>query len=450
MEKEDNNEPSIKLKEWQVPLAKAQSDTLKTEKVMLSACHTGSGKTYLATQTINDLGLPTLVVCPKIAITQWKNVIKGMNASKYVVGVTNPENLIASKKNPYYSHDEGWRFDPEKPMLLVFDEVHRGASGKDSKTTLALARWCNKKHLYNKVLALSATPFDSPLKLRALGYLMGFHQFIERSFYEWCRAHGCEMEPVGRPPKIRYIFRFTSHKRASMAIMAKIRDEMGKRFLSVGPKDIPGFPDEIKEVVPVDLAKVDHDALVKAYDAMPDRIKQVPTKDDMVKTLRFRQQAEFCKAKVMAEMARDLVEDGYSVFIMVNFTDARLRVEECLKEFNIEFASIYGGQKEQERQHGIDLFQSNRIPVIIGMAAACSVALSLHDEKHERQRVSLISPGYSASEFSQGLGRIRRVGGTTAVQKIIIAAGSVEERVGRVIERKMDNLSALTDRDFIR
>jgi len=170
----------------------------------------------------------------------------------------------------------------------------------------------------------------------------------------------------------------------------------------------------------------------------------------MVKMLRLRQQAEFCKAEAIAEMAVDLEADGYSVFIMVNFTDARLRIEEYLKKKGIAYASIYGGQNEGERQRGIDAYQRNDVHVIIGMAAACSVALSLHDERHERARVSLISPGYSASEFSQGLGRIRRVGGTTATQRIVIAAGSVEERVGRAIERKMNNLSALTDRDLTR
>ena len=170
----------------------------------------------------------------------------------------------------------------------------------------------------------------------------------------------------------------------------------------------------------------------------------------MVKTLRLRQQAEFCKAETIAQMACDLVEDGYSVFIAVNFTDTRFRIEEHLAAKGVKFASIYGGQKESERRQGIEEFQANRIRVMVGMMAACSVALSLHDERHERPRVSLISPGYSASELSQSLGRIRRVGGTTAVQKIVIAAGSVEERVGRAIERKMNNLAALTDRDLLR
>ena len=437
--------------DWQKPLIAKQSDTLKKNRVFLCAASTGSGKTVMALQTVKDLGIPSLIVCPKIAISQWLSTAQRMDVPEnLILGVVNPENLIASKKNRFYSHDEGWLIGRNTPSLLVWDEVHRGASGRDSKTTLALARWCSKKMPEgNKVLAMSATPFETPLKLRALGYLMGFHRFVERDFYDWCRKHACSMVPVGRYPRIRQVFAFTTNKARAEEVMRIIRRDMGERFLSIGPDEIPGFPDEVKEVCLVDLAKKDHDALVRAYEEMPERIRG-GSEDDMVRVLRLRQQAEFCKAEAMAEMAKDLVEDGNSVFIMVNFTDARKRIEAYLEKEGVQYASIYGGQKESERQSGIDAFQANRIPVIIGMAAACSVALSLHDERHERPRVSLISPGYSASEFSQGLGRIRRVGGTTAVQKIIIAAGSVEERVGRTIERKMSALEALTDQDFTR
>ena len=439
----------ITLREWQVPLAEHQTRVLRTERCMLSACHTGSGKTYLATQTIRDLGMPTLVVCPKIAISQWNGVIDGMDARRNVTGVVNPERLVASKNNPWYRNDQGWLLEGDVPRLLVFDEVHRGASGPDSKTTLALARWCNRAHPDNKVLAMSATPFETPMKMRAIGYLMGFHRFTEQSFYEWCRRYGCGYRDVGWGRTRRRIFEFTRDRTRADAIMRTLRHEMGDRFMTVGPDEIPGFPDEVKEVVLVDLAKRDHDALVRAYAEMPERIQHM-SEDDMVKMLRLRQQAEFCKAETMAQMACDLVEDGNSVFLMLNYTSSRERAEEYLRKKGVEYANIYGGQRESERQRGIDRFQANEVHVMVGMAAACSVALSLHDERHERPRVSLISPGYSASEFSQGLGRIRRVGGTTAVQKIVIAAGSVEERVGRAIERKMANLAALTDLDLTR
>lgn len=420
---------------------------------MLSACHMGSGKTYLACQTIKDLGMPTLVVCPKVARSQWRHVIEGMGCREYVIDVVNPERLVAGR-NIYYSNEDGWllflKEHPDKgPMLLVFDEVHRGASGIESKQTLMAARWCSKLHPLNKALLMSATPFETPEKMRLIGYMMGFHRFVKSSFYDWMRTKNCGFVDVGWGRSKRRIFRFTTNRRVAEATMRGIREEMGDRFMSITPDEIPGFPEETREVVRIDLAKADHDALVRAYEEMPERIQNL-SQDDMVKMLRLRQQAEFCKAEVMAQMACDLVEDGNSVFVMVNFTDARLRIERYLDRKGVKYANVYGGQKEAERQRGIDEFQSNRVHVMVGMAAACSVALSLHDERHERNRVSLISPGYSASEFSQGLGRIRRVGGTAATQKIVVAADSVEEKVGMAIERKMNNLSALTDKDLMR
>ena len=170
----------------------------------------------------------------------------------------------------------------------------------------------------------------------------------------------------------------------------------------------------------------------------------------MVKTLRLRQQAEWCKASVLAEMAANYVEDGYSVFIAISFSDCRRRIENELAKRGVKYASIYGGQRDSERQAGIDSFQRNETHVMIGMMQACSVALSLHDELHERPRVSLISPSYSASDVIQALGRIRRVGGTTVTQKIVLAAGSVEERVAGAVQRKIDCIETLSDRDLCR
>lgn len=432
--------------DWQKPLIEQQTKTLKQERVFLSACHTGSGKTVMALQTIMDLQLPSLIVCPKIAITQWRNTIQRMEVpSHLIVDIVNPEQISKKTGCKYYHDDLGWSSTLQSPMLLVWDEVHRSCSGEKSKSTKALARWCNKAHPDNKVLAMSATPFETPMKMRALGYLLGFHRFVDASWYEFLKANGCFISNRGG----RGHLEFTKDRTRAARIMRNIRERMGDRFLAVTPAEIPDFPDEVKEVVLVDLDKKDHDALVQAYSEMPDTMKKL-SEDDRVKLTRLRQQAEFCKAGALAEEAANLVEDGSSVFICVNYTDARLRIQMHLEQAGVPFAAIYGGQRESERQKGIDDFQANRVHVMIGMAPACSVALSLHDERHERPRVSLISPGYSVSEFVQALGRIRRVGGTVAVQKIIICANSVEERVGRAIEQKMNNLAALCDADFER
>lgn len=450
----------MKLKDWQVPLAYHQTKVLREGRMMLSACHTGSGKTYIAAQTIKDLKIPTLVVCPKIARTQWREVLEGMGAMEYVLDVINPENLIASRKQQWYSTDEGWKNIPKGPALLVFDELHRGASGVYKRTAgskkgsgcqqaLMVARWVNKSTPGHKVLALTATPAESPLKMQVIGYLMGFHDFLIGSFYNWCRANGCRFVEKNRQGTMA--LEFTKNKKESAAVMSRLREQMGDRLLSVGPDDIPGFPEEVIETTLVDLAKEDHDALVRAYEEMPKNIREIkPGTDDMVKLLRLRQQAEFCKAGVLAQMAMEHAADSLSVFVCLNFTDARLRIEAALRKAGVEFASIYGGQKEKERNDGIAAFQNNEVHVMVGMSSACGVALSLHDVKHERRRVSLISPGWSCAELLQALGRIRRVGGTTAVQKIVLAANSVEERVARAVRGKVDDLRALTDGDLMR
>ena len=445
----------LTLRDWQIPLAERQTAVLQKERIFLCAASTGAGKTYLACYTIARLGIPTLVICPKIAISQWKSVIRGMGVEDKVIGVINPENLIASKRNPFYAHEGGWKNVPEGPALLVFDEMHRscsgifkiakgGQKGQGCKQALMAARWVNKSTPGHKVLALTATPADSPLKMQALGYLMGFHSFVAPSFYDWCRRHGCSMQARGR----QAAFAFTRDRLRAKAIMEGILKDMGERFMSITPDEIPGFPEETREVVLVDLAKEDHEALVQAYAEMPELMKK-PSRDSMVKLLRLRQQAEFCKASVLAKMAKDEVEDGNSVFIAISFTDARLRIQMELEKAGVPFGAIYGGQKESERNGMIDAFQQNRTHVIIGMMQACGVALSLHDTKHERPRVSLISPSFSASDVVQALGRIRRVGGTAATQKFVLVADSVEERVARSIRAKLEAMSSLTDQDLL-
>ena len=366
----------IELQDWQKPLAAKMADVLRRQRMFLCSATTGAGKTYLASAVARELGMPTLVVCPKIAISQWKSVIAGMGVGDGVIGVINPENLITSKRNPFYSHDGGWRNVPEGPALLIFDEMHRGAGGiyklpkaggkgSGNKQALMAARWVNRSTPEHKFLALTATPADSPMKMQALGYLMGFHSFIAPSFYDWCRRHGCSMQARGR----QAAFAFTRDRLRAKAIMADIRKDMGERFMSITPEEIPGFPEETREVVLVDLAKEDYEGLVQAYAEMPELMKK-PSRDSMVKLLRLRQQAEFCKASVLAGMAGDEEQDGNSIFICLNFTDARLRVQAELERAGVQFASIYGGQNERERQAGIAAFQNNEVHVMVGMSSA--------------------------------------------------------------------------------
>jgi hypothetical protein len=76
--------------------------------------------------------------------------------------------------------------------------------------------------------------------------------------------------------------------------------------------------------------------------------------------------------------------------------------------------------------------------------AAGGTGLSLHDTKGKYPRVSLISPSFSAKNHLQVLGRIHRNGAKSdALQKILVAANSIEENVMKSIDKKLKNLKAL-------
>ena len=432
------------LFDFQKPVADQMVRVLQNERVFILASTTGSGKTFMALDTIRRLGKKALVICPKVAIGQWRRAASSMEAADFLIDVINPEQISKPSGCVFYTRENGWRLP--KDSIVIMDEWHRSAGGdpigkKDAPVTAQAFLFL---HAYPSIrlIAMTATLADTVRKFYAIGYWLGFHPGTKSGYTAWCRNHGCVWKKFGWGPRQKLMFEFTKDKTRARTIMQNIRKEMGERFVSMGPEDIPGFPDEIREVCYVDLDKRDHDEIVAAYEAMPDSYKAV-AKEDEIRILRERQRAEFCKAGVIAEMAEGLEAEGASVFIMLNFTEARTRVEEQLRKHKVPFASIYGGQNDDERQKGIDAFQANEIHVIVGMAQACSVAVSLHDLHHERPRVSLISPGYNSAEFLQGLGRIRRVGGTLATQRIVIARDTVEERVGRTIERKVCTIDAL-------
>ena len=432
------------LLEFQKPVVEKAVAALTNGRVFIVSTTTGSGKSYMAAETIRRLGKKALIISPKVSIPQWWDVAKAMGVEEQIIDVINPEKISTPRGCVFYTRESGWRLP--KDSIVVMDEWHRSAGGdpigkKDAPVT---AQAFLLLHAYPSIrlIAMTATLADTVRKFYAIGYWLGFHPGTKSGYTAWCRSHGCAWRKFGWGPRQKLLFEFTKDKTRAKTIMRNLREEMGERFVSMGPDDIPGFPDEIREVCYVDLDKRDHDEIVAAYEAMPDSYKAV-AKEDEIRILRERQRAELCKAGVIAEMAEGLEAEGASVFVMLNFTEARTRVEEQLRRHKIPFASIYGGQKDDERQKGIDAFQSNEIHVIVGMAQACSVAVSLHDLHHERPRVSLISPGYNSAEFLQGLGRIRRVGGTLATQKIIIARDTVEERVGRTIERKVCTIDAL-------
>lgn len=426
----------VTLLPWQEPLKQSIVNVWKSG-LFLNACGTGTGKTYVALAALEALGRKALVIAPKAALTAWHRVADDMGLSSQLVGTINPER-ISLGRCPWY---DGNQWSLPEGCAVVWDEPHKSCSGPDSLATKAFARLHFRKV---PILAMSATIADSPLKLRAIGYAAGLHDFSTGGYRRFCLAHGCFTQAM---PNGGVRMAFTKNAKAAQKHMAAIREKIGERMLYLPVNQIPGFPESFVESRLFDLDKESTGAVQRAYEEMEERMKSDGT-HELTAILHARERAEWCKTELLAELVVDALEEGKSIVVFLNFRSVLARLEAALKG-KASISTIHGDQNSTQRQTNIDEFQQNKTHVCLCMIQAGGVAVSLHDVRQERPRVSFLTPGWSASETVQALGRIRRTGGTPVTQTFVLAAGTCEEKIHKALQRKLGNIEAINDKDLI-
>ena len=419
------------LYHWQEDAAANLVRILQSGQVAVDSSETGTGKTYTALEVLHRLNKKALVIAPKSAIGSWARVAKEMGLEDRLLKVTNPEQVRLGK-TPWYSKGV-WTPGPD--TMLIWDEVHRGASGPESQQTEMLAR---TKVYKVPVLTLSATVADSPLKLRGLGFLLGLHDFNQSSYYGWCRRNGCFTIPG------QHGLRFYKGDKA-VRIMAGIHTQIQDRMVRIKRDEVPEFPECETLVNLYDLDNRATEEVNKIYQEMDARLK-LPHSNILVELGRARQRTELFKVPILVELTEDLVEEGKSVVIFVNYRETLARLAKELSKYSV--VQLHGDQTETQRTEVIAKFQANQAHIFLAMGQAGGICVSLQDIHHVRPRVSLITPSFSASEFTQTLGRIHRAGGTKAVQIIVLINNTIETRVHAALRGKIDNIEAVSDGDL--
>ena len=431
---------SVQLFDWQEPLAARIREILTKGDVAILATGTGTGKSYMSMDVARQLSLRPLIIAPKASLTNWGRVASSMGVS--LGGVINPERISLGKCQWY----DGTNWNLDGIGLVIFDEVHRGCSGMESKATLALARL--KKYPTKKLL-MSATICDDPMKLRGIGYLLGFHSYDKAGFYRWATTRGVFLNRYLPRP----CYMFTRSKKEAVKYMTQIHEDIGDRMVCAKMSDIPNFPETFITAKLVDLEAEDAEEVRKAYGEMDPKLKEAPT-NSLVRDTRGRQRSEFAKCGYLADAVEDHLAEGKSVVVFLCYRESLARLAGKLRGKGIDdFREIHGGNTPGDRQLALDEFQSNKNRVMLAMIQAGGISVDMHDIHHQRQRVSLITPGFNSSELKQAFGRVHRAGGTASIQQLILAAKTIEERVYDKVSGKLQNISAangeLTDEDLI-
>lgn len=452
----------LKLRDHQVANVARLVEALRNNGGAIDGSDTGTGKTFTALGLCKAIGATPAIVTRKAIIPSWRSACE-------VAGVT--PLFIANyeqcrSKNFVYGHrtEKSYEWTITEPrVLFIFDEAQalRGAASINSK----LATTAHRKY---KTLLLSATPFQTPLEARTIGLVLGL--FNDSGYYRWLFSHGCRknymghMEFVGDQKDHRNEEPGTRAKLGQEA-MEKIREEIfPRRGVRTRREDIPGFPESLLLCEAVDTGHADE--ITKLYQEVIaaqrelDHAKAVEEVDpefhDMVdvlpitKIMRSRQEAEVLKARAISEIAQMHSERGEQVAIFVNF-DATI---EILSEY-LDCKHIIRGDgsgkslNNFDRHHVVTAFQENKAPYVLVNIKAGGAGLSLHDPVTQIARVALISPPYSAIDLKQVLGRTHRLGGGHSTQKLIFAAGTVEEQVMKRVQNRVENIDSLLDSDVV-
>jgi superfamily II DNA or RNA helicase len=421
------------LLSYQGPSVQGLVASLKSFGAGIDASDVGTGKTYTSLACMRELGISPVVVAPLTVLPSWERAAKHLGVSIRVINwdKVRTGNTPLGKWDSAAKKSFSWAKDVDG---LIFDEVHRAKSHKTQNHHLVVGA----KRQNIPALVLSATAANNPLQMKALGYVLGLHQY--KGFWAWVEQYGCFANRWGG-------YEFDGNPRHLQALHAQIFPKKGVRVRVSDLGD--AFPEtqvatELVTVAKPELINRAFEDVAEALAAIADKKMHDP-EHHLTKLLRARQTSELAKIPALVQMAEDALEQNMSVAIFVNFEETLNAVSAHLAK-DTAVVQIHGQQTPEERQAAIDAFQADTARVIVANIKAGGVGVSLHDLNGKHPRMSLISPTWSAIDLRQALGRVHRAGGKTkSLQRIVFAAGTVEEKVAKMVEEKLSHLDALND-----
>jgi superfamily II DNA or RNA helicase len=393
---------------------------------------TGVGKTFCALGIARELGKRIAVVCPKPITTDWHRAAKMMGVEVFEICGWEWAKTGKSQLGRWTDeHKKTFRFMLPEDVLLVFDEVHRGKG--EATQNAYLVRDSVVQNI--PAIALSATIADDPTKLWAIGQFLGLHQG-GKDYFRFLSQNGCR--------KTRFGMQFTGGHSVLKKLHSRIYPEKGNRLRHSDLGD--AFPETMIKARAFDMDNARK--IAGEYDDLCNRIEELRGLENfsanvLAEQTRARQRIELHKAPAVCAMVRDMIEEGNSVFVAVNYSETRKFILDELKTS----CSIHGGQDELERRGNIDSFQRDDSRVIVGIIQACREGLNLQDLNGNHPRVALIMPSPSVFDLKQVLGRVHRAGGKSkSIQYIIYAAGvGIEESICEKLDGKLKNMDLLAD-----
>jgi len=387
----------------------------------LEATGCGGGKTIIACEIARRYALRVGVVCPKSVKQKWRDTLAAFGIEPLFV--ENPEKLRAGGTPWIKAAGKAFVWTCES-ILLIVDEVHMCAGTKSQNGKMLEASPF-------PTLMLSATAADSPLRMKAIGSKLRL--FHPTQFWKWSRSMGAlesrwgglEWDPKDPLNKLR---------------MQQLHDSIFTNRGNRTPEETlkEQLPDLVVADEPVDISPADRAEIKRLYEEMAE-----PEDPSAVKNLRQRQAIEFIKVPYIVERAKEIIAEGGSVVLFLNFHESIDRAAGALGELS---KTIDGRVSQILRQASRDKFQMNELRCLVVQIGAGGQSIDLHDTHGDYRRTALLCPQFSGTVEEQAIGRISRVGAKSkALALRLFVPGTVEYAALNITEHKRENTKILNE-----
>jgi len=422
----------------------------------LLADDVGLGKTITAWSAILELPAKmkigsVLIVCPLSVVAHWRRTVQAMGNDGKRIVILNYDRLgklfevtpearkkIRSKKGLARAGSAA-AFD-----VIVWDESHRRKNPASARSKLAVKLDAKAKF----VLWLSATAGQNPLELSYLASLLasvtGARATELKDFEAWCT----KMElGVTRGAFGKWEWR------GDPADCEKVRtllfDGKPAAGLRRRPEDLAGWPEINRMLTPLELDPERRTLYQAAWSEFREAMDLAPSgrdpKSALAAALRLRQKSSLLRAAGTVGLVNELLENGHQVAISVAFIDTLTAIREALEKEGVACAAIHGALSAMAREAERMRFQRGDAKVVL---FTVEEGISLHQGEHnDVVRSEVIHDlRWSAIQTAQIEGRCHRDGRFAQVYWTY-ADGTVEDRIARVVARRIQTMKSMIGDD---
>lgn len=436
---------------------------LSGKRFGLLADEMGLGKSAQAIRATDILSAaPVLVLCPAVARLNWirewqKFSSRSLKSCALLTGAD--KKLIGTSSVTVCSYDLAStsaileRLSQVRYSVVLLDESHYLKSRTAKRTSAALGRLAPRA---DRVWALSGTPAPNdpselwPL-LRTFGATaLDYWSFVRRYCTTRETAYGTQITGGRNIPELRSILAPLILRRRKDDVMTQL-PKISFSDVVVEPVDPPREiwerhfsnyliqPDQFHRDIDVQTRLVE--TVTGTLGLGADSMKVLEGLDNKVKSLR--RWIGLQKVPKTLELIKSELEAGAYDKIVI-FAVHKAVLEE-LRDGLAKFGAvlIYGGTPPEKRENHIRKFQNDkRCRVFLGNVQAAGTAITLT----AAHQVAVVEADWTPANNQQAVMRVHRIGQTKPVSvRFIGMAGSIDERIQRVLKVKTRTLTALFD-----